>query len=146
MIIHNAAFFSVPRNIITSNSNGNIQYLHRLKVVCRVHCLAGWPKGLCNNLLSNVLTDCNELATLDQHQVKTFLQHFSQSEVSDCRYGLLAEVFFLLQPYCYLVQHFRMHIMAGRTSRYDHGEMETTFLENLKYAADKLQKVSSVLQ
>ncbi|KAH3867284.1 putative hydroxypyruvate isomerase [Dreissena polymorpha] len=34
----------------------------------------------------------------------------------------------------------RMHIMAGRTSRYDHEEMENTYLDNLRFAADRLQK------
>lgn len=35
-----------------------------------------------------------------------------------------------------------MHIMAGRTSRYNKDEMEITYLDNLRFAADRLQKVS----
>ncbi|WAR23441.1 HYI-like protein [Mya arenaria] len=34
----------------------------------------------------------------------------------------------------------RMHIMAGRTSRYKHEEMEETYLDNLRFAAERLQK------
>ncbi|XP_045160266.1 putative hydroxypyruvate isomerase [Mercenaria mercenaria] len=34
----------------------------------------------------------------------------------------------------------RMHVTAGRTSRYKLEEMETTYLENLRFAADRLQK------
>lgn len=34
----------------------------------------------------------------------------------------------------------RMHIMAGRTSRYKKEEMEKTFIDNLRYAAERLQK------
>ena len=33
--------------------------------------------------------------------------------------------------------------MAGRTSRYQRDEMENTFIDNLRYAADRLQKVSA---
>ena len=32
--------------------------------------------------------------------------------------------------------------MAGRTSRYNRDEMETAFIDNLRYAAERLQKVN----
>lgn len=34
----------------------------------------------------------------------------------------------------------RMHIMAGRTSRYNHDEMKQTYMDNLRFAAERLQK------
>ena len=34
-----------------------------------------------------------------------------------------------------------MHILAGRTSRNKLEEMETTYIENLRFAAERLQKV-----
>ena len=34
-----------------------------------------------------------------------------------------------------------MHVLAGRTSRYNFEDMEKTYLDNLKFAAERLQKV-----